>query len=159
MSSQPRLPLRQIASESYAAMIAFAAAATESAVKSGVDEEIVHLLNIRISQINGCAFCIDMHTIDARAAGVSEQRIYLLDGWRHAAGFFSDRERAALDFAEEVTRVEQTGVGDEVYVRAREVFTEEQVGHLIFLATVMNAWNRIAISARLAPGNYRPRSA
>jgi AhpD family alkylhydroperoxidase len=159
MTSQPRLPLRKIAAESYAAMHAFATAVGEGAKKSGLEDEIVHLLNIRISQVNRCAFCIDMHTIDARAAGVSEQRIYLLDGWKHAADVYSERECAALEFAEAVTRLEESGVDDAVYDRAREVFGEDQVGHLIMICTAMNAWNRLAVSARMVPGNYRRRSA
>ncbi|HEV2636237.1 MAG TPA: carboxymuconolactone decarboxylase family protein [Actinocrinis sp.] len=159
MAPQARLQLRQIAPESNQALAAFGAAAADGAIKAGVEEEIVHFLNIRISQINACAFCIDMHTIDARAAGVSEQRIYLLSGWDHATGIYSDRERAALEFAEAITRLEQSGVGDEVYARVREAFTEEQVGHLIFLSTAMNAWNRIAVSARMVPGHYRRREA
>lgn len=158
MASLPRLPLHQIAPESYAAMRAYAATVGETATKSGIEEEIIHLLNIRISQINGCAYCLDMHTIEARAGGVDEQRMHMLAGWSHAVGIYNERERAALEFAEAVTRLEQTGVGDAVYAKAREVFSEEQVGHLIFVTTAMNAWNRIAVAARLVPGNYRRRT-
>ena len=155
MTAQPRLPLRQIAPEGYRAMNAFAVAVDEAAEKSGIEAELVHLLKVRISQVNGCSFCIDMHVVDARADGVCDQRLHLLQGWQHAAGIFDERECAALEFAEAVTRLEQSGVGDAVYERVRASFSEEQVGHLIFIATAMNAWNRIAVSARLVPGNYR----
>ncbi len=155
MTAQPRLPLRQIAPEGYRAMNAFAVAVDEAAAKSGIEAEIVHLLKVRVSQVNGCSFCIDMHTVDARADGVTERRLYLLQGWQHAAGIYSEREQAALEFAEAITRLEQSGVGDAVYDRVRAAFSEDQVGHLIFIATTMNAWNRIAVSARLVPGNYR----
>ena len=155
MTAQPRLNLRQLSPESHRALNAFAFAVDEAAAKSGIEAETVHLLKVRISQINGCSFCLDMHIIDARAEGVGEQRLNLLAAWRHASGIYSDRERAALEFAEEITRLEQSGVGDDVYSRVREAFTEEQTGNLVFIATAMNSWNRIAVSSRMVPGHYR----
>ncbi|HEX4816292.1 MAG TPA: carboxymuconolactone decarboxylase family protein [Nonomuraea sp.] len=156
-SESARLPLFQIARDSYGAMGRFAQTVTQGALRSGVEEEIVHLVKIRVSQVNGCAYCVDMHTIDAAAAGITPQRMYLLDAWRHSPRFFSAREQAALGLAEAITRLGSDAVGDEVYLRARTHFTEDQTAHLIFVATVMNAWNRLALSARLAPGAYRGR--
>ncbi|GAA2215294.1 carboxymuconolactone decarboxylase family protein [Nonomuraea monospora] len=159
MTSQfARLPLFQIARESYAAMGRFAQTVTQSALRSGVEAEVVHLVKIRVSQVNGCAYCIDMHIIDAHAAGVTAQRVYLLDAWRHSPRFFSEPEQAALGLAEALTLLGTDAVDDDVYQRARKHFSEEQTAHLIFVATVMNAWNRLAISARLAPGGYKGRS-
>lgn len=120
----------------------------------GLEHSLLELIKIRASQINGCAFCLDMHTIDARAAGESEQRIYLLDGWREAP-FYSDRERAALAWTEAVTLVSETHVPDDVYEEARRHFSEEELVNLTWAVVTINGWNRMAIAFRAQPGNYK----
>jgi len=120
----------------------------------GLDHKFVHLLKLRASQINGCAFCIDMHSIDARAEGETEQRLYALDAWRETP-FFTDRERAALAWIEAITLVSQTHVPDAVYEEVKKHSSEKEIFDLTFVATTINAWNRIAISARTPPGTYK----
>ena len=120
----------------------------------GLDHKFIHLLKLRASQINGCAYCIDMHSIDARAAGETEQRLYALDAWRETP-FYDDRERAALGWIEAVTLVAQTHVPDHVYEEAKKHFTEQEIVDLTYLAAIINAWNRLAIALRALPGHYR----
>jgi AhpD family alkylhydroperoxidase len=122
----------------------------------GLEHPLLELIKIRASQINGCAFCIDMHTKDARAAGETEQRIYALSAWRETP-FFTARERAALLWAETVTRISERGVPDEVYSEAREQFSEKEIVDLTWAVAAINAWNRIAISFRSVPGLYEPK--
>ncbi|WP_435016734.1 carboxymuconolactone decarboxylase family protein [Tundrisphaera sp. TA3] len=122
--------------------------------RCGVEMGLQELIKIRVSQINGCAFCLDMHTKDARAAGETEQRIYTLNAWRETP-FFTDRERAALAWAEAVTRVSE-GVPDAVYEEVRPHFTEQELADLTWAIVVINGWNRIAISFRAVPGTYQP---
>ena len=120
----------------------------EAAVQGlGIDAKLLHLIKMRASQINGCAFCLHMHTHDARAKGESEQRIYLLDAWRESP-LFSDRERAALAWTESVTLVSQTHVPDTVYEQAKAQFSDEELVKLTLLIAAINAWNRFAISFR-----------
>ena len=123
----------------------------------GLDHKFLHLLKLRASQINGCAFCIDMHSIDARAAGETEQRLYALDAWRETP-FFDARERAALAWIEAVTRVSDTHVPDSVYDEARQQFSEKEIVDLTYVAVAINAWNRLAIALRSVPGRYRTES-
>ncbi len=125
---------------------------------SGLEPALLELVKIRASQINGCAFCLDMHTKDARAKGETEQRIYALSAWREAP-FFSDRERAALDWTDSVTRVGDTHVPDEVYARVRASFTEPEVVALTFAVVTINAWNRLATAFRAPAGTYQPQPA
>jgi AhpD family alkylhydroperoxidase len=115
--------------------------------QSGLDPSLVGLVEIRASQINGCAFCLHMHTRDARARGETEQRIYLLDAWRESP-LYSERERAALAWTEAVTLVSQTHVPDEVYDRAKAVFSDEELAKLTLLVVTINAWNRFSIAFR-----------
>ena len=122
---------------------------------AGIDKIIYELVKIRASQINGCAYCIDMHTKDARAMGESEQRIYALNAWRETP-FFSARERAALEWTEALTRVADTHVPDEVWAAAREQFDERQLVTLTFAVIAINGWNRLAIAARAPVGTYQP---
>ena len=110
---------------------------------------------MRASQINGCAYCLDMHSLDARAAGETEQRLYALSAWSETP-FFTERERAALALTEAVTLVHDGRVPDAVYAEAADVFDETQIAALIWAATVINAYNRIAIATRMVPGNYQP---
>jgi AhpD family alkylhydroperoxidase len=125
-----------------------AVAALETYVKgSGLEASLIELIKMRASQINGCAYCLDMHARDARAQGESEQRLYLLDAWRESP-LYSDRERAALAWTEAVTLVSQTRVPDEVYEEARRNFSEEELVKLTVAVAAINAWNRIAISFR-----------
>jgi AhpD family alkylhydroperoxidase len=127
------------------------------AQESGLEHSLLELVKIRASQINGCAFCIDMHTIDARAAGESEQRIYLLDAWRESP-FYSDRERAALAWTEAVTLISETHVPDDVYDEARRYFSDEELVKLTWAVVVINGWNRVCIAFRSEPGKYQARA-
>jgi AhpD family alkylhydroperoxidase len=124
---------------------------------SGLEPGLIELVLMRASQLNGCAYCMDMHSKDARAGGESEQRLYLLQAWREAP-FFSDRERAALAWCEAVTRLGEHGVSDAVYEQARAQFSEKELGDLNMVVILINAWNRIAIPFRSVPGSYQPPS-
>lgn len=115
-----------------------------------LDKKLRELVKIRALQINGCAFCIDMHTKDARKLGESEQRIYALNAWQEAP-FFTPEERAALALTEAITFVADTRVPDEVYEEAKRLFGEEKLAALIMAIITINAWNRIAISTRMEP--------
>lgn len=140
---QPRLNPYKVAPELLKALGALEA----SVLASGLRPSLIELVKIRASQINGCAYCIHMHTKDARARGESEERIYLLDAWRESP-LYSDRERAAFAWTEAVTLVSQTHVPDGVYEQARQSFSEEELVKLTMLVATINAWNRIAISFR-----------
>ena len=125
---------------------------------SGLEESLLHLIKTRVSQINGCAYCIDMHTKDARASGDTEQRLYALNAWRETP-FFSERERAALEWAETLTLISTNHVPDELYERVREHFSEEELISLTLGVVAINGWNRIAIPFRSVPGTYQPAAA
>lgn len=151
MNEKERLSVFKLAPKAYEAMIQL-----EQAVRHlGLETKLYELVKIRASQINGCAFCIDMHTKDARAAGETEQRIYSLNAWRETP-FFNDRERAALSLTESVTLVAKTHVPDEVYVEAAAHFAENELAALIMAITTINSWNRIAIASRTVAGTYQP---
>jgi AhpD family alkylhydroperoxidase len=122
-----------------------------------LDSRLLELVKIRASQINGCAYCIDMHTQDARLAGETEQRIYALSAWRETP-FFTDRERAALEWTEAVTRVADTHVPDDVYERVAAQFDEETLVSLTLAVIVINSWNRLAVPFRAPAGTYRPKT-
>jgi AhpD family alkylhydroperoxidase len=126
-------------------------------VQSKLERPLFELVKIRASQINGCAYCIDMHTKDARRAGETEQRIYALNAWRETP-FFTDRERAALEWTEAVTRVADTHVPDEVHERVAAQFKEEELVALTLGVIVINSWNRLAVSFRAPAGSYQPRA-
>ncbi len=121
----------------------------------GLPENLLHFIKLRVSQINGCAYCIDMHSKDLRAAGETEQKLYLLDAWREAP-FYSARERAALAWAEAVTLVTEGHVPDEVYEQARSQFSEEELVNLTLAITTINSWNRLSIAFRNVAGTYQP---
>lgn len=129
----------------------------EQAVReSPLEPGLLELVRQRASQINGCAFCLHMHTRDARKHGEIEERLYLLDAWRESP-LYSERERAALAWCEAVTRLDpQHGVPDEVYEQALAVFSEEELIDLDLAVATINAWNRLAIPFRAEPGHYRP---
>jgi AhpD family alkylhydroperoxidase len=151
---QPRVDYRRYAPDAVKSMLAL----EKYLAESGLDPKLVHLVKMRASQINGCAYCLDMHSIDARAAGESEQRLYTLDAWREAP-FFTDRERAALAWAESLTLIAQTHAPDDVYEDMRKHFTEKEIVDLTFVVGAINLWNRLAISSRAVPGHYKPAKA
>src|SRR5919204_5825429 len=123
--------------------------------KCGLEPSLLHLLEFRVSQLNGCAYCLDMHSKDARAAGETEQRLYLLDAWREVS-LYSERERAALEWTEALTRIDQGHVPDAVYAAVREHFSEEELVSLALAVVAINGWNRLSIAFRAEAGNYRP---
>jgi AhpD family alkylhydroperoxidase len=120
-----------------------------------LERPLFELVKIRASQINGCAFCLDMHTKDARAAGETEQRIYALNAWRETP-FFTERERAALEWTEAVSLVADTHVPDETFERVSRQFTEDEMVALTFGVMVINSWNRLNVSFRTVAGTYQP---
>jgi AhpD family alkylhydroperoxidase len=115
--------------------------------KSGLEKNLVELVKMRASQINGCAFCLDMHSKDARRAGETEQRLYLLNAWRESS-LYSPRERAALAWTDALTRIEQTHAPDDVYGQVRENFDDQQIAELTILIGLINLYNRLAIGLR-----------
>ena len=126
--------------------------------KCGLEPSLLHLLKFRVSQINGCAYCLDMHSKDLRAEGETEQRLYLLDAWRESP-FYTERERAALAWAEAVTLVTEGHVPDEVYEQARAQFSEDELANLTLAVVTINGWNRLNIAFRTTPGSYQPAAA
>jgi len=149
----PRIDYRQFSPDALQAMLAL----EKHLAACGFERRFMHLLKLRASQINGCAYCVDMHSIDARAAGETEQRLYALSAWRETP-FFDDRERAALAWIEAVTLVSQSHVPDAVYDEARKHFSEKEIVDLTYLASTINAWNRIAVAFRAVPGRYKARA-
>jgi AhpD family alkylhydroperoxidase len=146
-----RMDIQQLAPKAYAAMSRLSLEARAP----GLEPALLELVKLRASQINGCAFCLDMHAKDAIAGGEAETRLHLLPAWREAS-CYSDRERAALELTEAVTRLADDGVPDDVWGRAAELFTAEELAGVVWAATVINAWNRVAISTRMEPGHYTP---
>src|SRR5882724_6810626 len=128
--------------------------ALEAAVhRTGLEPTLIHLVKMRASQINGCAYCLDMHSKDPMAQGETAQRLFGLDAWRETP-YFTDRERAALEWTEALTLVSQTHVPDEVFERVRKQFSEEELANLSLAVVAINGWNRVAIGFRLVPGEY-----
>lgn len=121
----------------------------------GLEQPLIHLIKLRASQINGCAYCLDMHWKDLLAIGENEQRLYSLDAWRECP-YYSNRERAALAWTEAVTLVADTHVPDQVYDEAKRQFTEKELADLTVTVATINAWNRVAIAGRTTPGTYQP---
>jgi len=155
-TAHPRIDFEAHAAGFYRAMAHLDQATTKELDNAGIDVLLRELIRIRASQLNGCAFCIDMHTKDARAAGETEQRIYALPAWRETP-FFTDRERAALALAESVTLMPQTHVPDADFAQAGEQFSETELGALISLIVTINAWNGIGVTTRAwLPGSYQP---
>src|ERR1700727_1769298 len=149
-----RLPFGSRAPGFLPAMSQLDRAATKELGLAGIDPRVRELVRIRASQLNGCAYCIDMHTKDARAIGESEQRIYALPAWRETP-FFTDRERAALAFAESVTLLATDHVPTEEYEHVAAHFSPDEIGALVSLIVAINAWNAISVSTRAwAPGSY-----
>ena len=123
--------------------------------QSGLDESLQNLIKLRVSQVNGCAYCVDMHWKDLRAAGESEQRLYGLDAWEESP-YYSDRERAALAWAESVTNIQDGHVPDSVYEQVKKFFSEKELADLTLAVTAINSWNRLSIASRTVPGTYQP---
>jgi AhpD family alkylhydroperoxidase len=142
-----RIKLHAVSPELYDAMMTLSNAAAKD-----VDPDLAELIKIRASQMNHCAFCLDMHTHDARKRGISEQKLSLVAAWDEAGDLFTEQERAALALTEEITELTGRGhVSDEVYSRAAAVFSQRQLGQVIAMALSINAWNRIGVTTRLRP--------
>jgi AhpD family alkylhydroperoxidase len=121
----------------------------------GLEKRLMYLIQLRASQINGCAYCLDMHWKDLRASGEDEQRLYSLDAWRECP-YYTDRERAALAWTEAVTLIAQGHAPDAVYQEARSHFSEKELSDLTLAVAAINAWNRLSIASRIVPGGYQP---
>ena len=152
---KPRIDFSTVTPDAYTAVLAFDRTVLGGARKAGVEPAVLHLLKIRASQLNGCAFCLDLHSREARQEGESEQRLAVLSAWRNAP-LFTERERAALALAEAVTSLPDRQVPEEIYQAARVVFSEEEVAHLLLSATVINVWNRLSIATLLEPAPPQP---
>ncbi|MEV8587893.1 carboxymuconolactone decarboxylase family protein [Streptomyces sp. NPDC051180] len=150
----PRLSLAELLPEYYRAMVRL-----ETAAAKDVDPTLYHLIKIRASQVNHCAFCIDMHTKDALAEGETVERIVQLSAWEESRHFYTERELAALALTEAVTVLTDGFVPDAVYAQAAAQFEELELARVIAAITTINAWNRIGVTTRLTPGHYTPRSA
>ncbi len=151
MSMKPRIDYYKASPQVFKAMREL-----EEAVRaSGLEAPLLELVRMRASQINGCAYCIDMHSKDARAAGETEQRLYALNAWRETP-FFTDRERAALAWTEELTSISQSEVSDELYAQTSKHFSESEMASLTLAIVAINGWNRFAIGFRAVPGSYQP---
>jgi len=147
----PRVDYQNAAPGAYRAMLGL----EQYLAACSVETSLIHLIKLRASQLNGCAYCIDMHWKDLRALGEGEQRLYSLNAWRETP-FYSERERAALAWTESVTRVGDTHVPDDVFEEARRHFSETELVDLTLAVATINAWNRLAISFRSPAGTYEP---
>lgn len=148
---QPRVDYMQASPEPIKAMQKL-----EHAIRaSGLEPGLIDLVKVRASQLNGCAFCIDMHIKDARQRGESEQRLYSLNAWAETP-FYTNRERAALSWTEALTNIQQGHASDEAYEIASAQFNESELVNLTLAITTINAWNRIALGFRMVPGTYQP---
>jgi len=149
---QPRLEMQKVAPEAYRAMAALGAYVRNA----GLEPKLLELVKIRASQINGCAYCIDMHTKDARSLGETEQRLYGLSAWSETP-FYTERERAALAWTEALTLISQTHAPDDVYEEARKVFSDVELVNLSMAIVAINGWNRLVLGFRTVPGTYEPK--
>ncbi|MDE1920802.1 MAG: carboxymuconolactone decarboxylase family protein [Candidatus Omnitrophica bacterium] len=148
---KPRILYKEIAPDGYKAMLGI----ERYVHHCGLEKPLLELVRIRASQINGCAYCLDMHTKDARAGGESEQRLYAIAVWKETP-FFSQRERAALLWTETVTRISDEGVPDEVYEAVNQYFSERELVDLTLAIVAINSWNRLGVAFRAIPGEYQP---
>lgn len=148
---EARLKVEKSSTESYRAMLGV----EKSLAHCSIELSLRELVKQRVSQINGCAFCIDMHWKDARAAGETEQRLYGLPAWRESP-YYSERERAGLLLAEELTRIAVRPVPEEVFEQVRPQFSEQELGDLVWVIATINAWNRVSIGFGSVPGSYHP---
>ncbi|WP_329195337.1 carboxymuconolactone decarboxylase family protein [Streptomyces sp. NBC_01435] len=147
----PRQHWAELAPDVYKAMVRL-----DAASRRGLDPVIGELVKIRASQLNHCAFCLDMHTKDALAAGESVQRIVQLSAWEESKHFYTPKELAAIELTEAVTVLTDGFVPDEVWERAAKQFDETELAHLVAAITTINAWNRFAVTTRMVPGHYKP---
>jgi AhpD family alkylhydroperoxidase len=154
-SVHARLDYKKIAPDVVQAMRGLEECVHKGGRKAGLERPLLHLIKLRASQINGCAWCIDMHTKDARAEGETEQRLYLVSAWRESP-FFSDRERAALAWTEAVTLLSEDNVPEHVYEYVRQQFSEKELVYLTLAVVAINSWNRFNVSFRTLPGDYQP---
>jgi len=150
MFMEPRVDYLKVGRGAYQAMLGL----EKYLHQSGLEESLLDLLRLRASQINGCAYCIDMHWKDLRALGENEQRLYGLDAWQESP-YYSDRERAALAWTEAVTNIREGHVPDEVYEKVRTQFTDQELVDLTLAIGAINVWNRLNIAARTVPGAYQ----
>lgn len=148
---EPRIDYYKLSSEGYKAMLGL----EHYLDNSTVEKKLLHLLRLRVSQINGCAFCLDMHWKDLQVEGENEQRMYSLDAWRETS-YYTERERAALAWAEAVTNIRDGHAPDELYDEVRQHFSEQEVADLTLAVVAINGWNRISIAFRVVPGTYQP---
>ena len=148
---KPRLPYPKLAPAAFRALSGL----EQYVAQSSIEKPLRELVKLRASQINGCAYCIDMHWKDARAGGETEQRLYGLNAWQESP-YYTERERAALAWTEAVTLVAETHVPDDVYDRVRSHFSEKEVVDLTWAIAAINAWNRLAVAMRAEPGTYVP---
>ncbi|MBZ5661004.1 MAG: carboxymuconolactone decarboxylase family protein [Acidobacteriia bacterium] len=151
---EPRINYPKVVPGALQAMLAF----SSYVQKCGLELSLLNLIFLRASQMNGCAYCIDMHWKDLRADGEEEQRLYGLDAWQESP-YYSDRERAVLAWTESVTNIQNGHVPDEVYEQVRKFFTEKEVVDLTLAITEINSWNRLNIALRTVPGAYQPAKA
>jgi AhpD family alkylhydroperoxidase len=150
---QSRLEIQKVAPEAYRAMTALG----NYVRNSGLEPGLVELVKVRASQMNGCAYCVDMHTKDARAQGETEQRLYGLTVWRETP-FYTDRERAALAWTEALTLISETHAPDDAYEDVRRHFSELELVNLSMAIVAINSWNRLALGFRTVPGTYQPKA-
>jgi AhpD family alkylhydroperoxidase len=150
-TTQRRVKISTLAPEFYKALIELDAVSA-----TGLDPRLADLVRLRASQLNGCAYCLDMHTLDAKHAGEKEQRLHVLSAWREAPKFFTEQEKAAFALTEAITLIGGHGVPDDVYAAAAEVFDDKELAQLIGLIIMINAWNRVAVTGHLEPGHYDP---
>nr|WP_229415274.1 carboxymuconolactone decarboxylase family protein [Moorena bouillonii] len=149
MEMETRLELNKVEPAAYLAMNYL----EKYVNKSGLDKTLIKLIKIRASQLNKCAFCIDLHTKEARSNGETEQRIYALNAWKEAP-FFSPEERAVLELTEAVTLISENQVSNSVYEEVSRYFSETDIAKLLMAIVTINAWNRIAITTKMIPGTY-----
>jgi AhpD family alkylhydroperoxidase len=142
--TETRIDLNKVSPELYEAMVVLSTAASKD-----IDPDLAELIKIRASQMNHCAFCLDMHTTDARKQGIAEQKLDVLAAWEEAGDLFTEQEQAAMALTEEMTDLTRRHVSDEVYARAAAAFTERELGQVIAMALTINAWNRIGVTTRL----------
>jgi AhpD family alkylhydroperoxidase len=150
-TTRRRVKIASHAPDFYQALIAL-----DEVSATGLDPKLAHLVRIRASQLNGCAYCLDMHTLDARHEGDTEQRVNLVATWREARKFYSEQEQAALELTEAMTLISVDHVPDAVYEIAASAFDDKDLAQLIGLIIMINAWNRVGVTCRLEPGHYDP---
>jgi AhpD family alkylhydroperoxidase len=148
---QERFQYSKAYPEAFKAMLAL----SQAVEKTGLTPQLIDLVNYRVSQLNGCAYCLDMHSKDLRARGETEQRLYMINAWREVPHLYNDRERAALAWAEAVTQLEDGQVQDEVYEIARQEFSQAELVQLTLAIVAINGWNRFNVAFRTPAGNYK----